>query len=382
MKVGIFTNIAPLYVEPLWKLFLNSNDIIFTFISSENGYKGINVIDPTIFLKDQSNINRWRFVKNIYFGRSLIYQKGVLKEVIKNEFDIYIFYGEMYTITTWIASIICHLKKKKVFFWGHGYYGNEKHLKKYIRTIFYKLADYHFIYGNRSRQLLITEGFNSDKIFTVYNSLNYYEHSKIYKNRNLNELKKIKEQLFPNRSQFPVLLFIGRLTKVKKINLLIDSIEILKKNGKEFNCILIGDGDEKEALINLVNTKLLQDSIYFYGPCYDDAISGKLVMLADCCVSPGNIGLTAIHSLALGTPVITHGNLFNQMPEVEAVFDGKTGYYFEEDNIDSLVIKIDLFSNTDKKNLMEQECLSVIKAHFTPENQFNIITSALKASYP
>ena len=37
------------------------------------------------------------------------------------------------------------------------------------------------------------------------------------------------------------------------------------------------------------------------------------------CVSPGNVGLTAIHSLTYGTPVLTHDNFNFQMPEAEAI---------------------------------------------------------------
>ena len=44
-------------------------------------------------------------------------------------------------------------------------------------------------------------------------------------------------------------------------------------------------------------------------------------------VSPGNVGLTAIHSLSYGTPVLTHNNFNNQMPEVESIQPGFNGYF-------------------------------------------------------
>lgn len=377
ITAGIFTNIAPLYVEPLWKKLLNAENIQFTFISSVIGHEGIKVIHVDSFLNDPKAREHWRFVKNLYIGSALLYQQGLIKEVFKNDFDVYIFSGEMYNLSTWIAAILCRIRKKTVFMWGHGYYGNEKFFKKFLRLTFYKLANYHFLYGNRARLKLIELGFQADKLFTVYNSLNYNEHKLIYEKRNLNELKQLKKQLFPKGSQYPVLLFIGRLTKKKNISLLIIAIKHLKEKGKYFNCILIGDGEDKESLISLVKDYKLENNIYFYGPNYEDSQSGKMIMLADCCVSPGNVGLTAIHCMALGTPVITHNNFYKQMPEVEAVIDGKTGFFFKENNIENLTQVIEIFYEPDQKKNMESDCLAVIAQKFNPENQCNIISNAI-----
>ncbi len=378
-RVGIFTNMAPLYVQPLWKRLLSSDEIHYTFISSATGHEGIKVIDHDSFLIDPKASGHWRFVKNKYLASALIYQVGLVKEVLKNDFDVYIFSGEMYSLSTWFGAIICRLRNNPVFFWGHGYYGNERYLKKFLRLTFYKLANYHFLYGNRARLLLIDLGFKADRLFTVYNSLDHAEHKLLYRSRDLNELKQIKEKLFPGGSHTPVLLFIGRLTEKKKISLLINSILLLKTSGKEFNCILIGDGEEKKHLISLVRDHQLEKNICFYDSCYDDSQSGKLIMLADCCVSPGNVGLTAIHCMALGTPVITHDNFCNQMPEVEAVVNGKTGFFFTEDSVESLALAIENFYIPGQKQEMEADCIALIAEYFNPENQCNIISSAVNA---
>ena len=80
----------------------------------------------------------------------------------------------------------------------------------------------------------------------------------------------------------------------------------------------------------------LDAQCWLFGPCYDDNTIGELFYNAHACVSPGNVGLTAIHSLTFGCPVITHGNLPNQMPEFEAIKPGITGDFFEENNIEDL----------------------------------------------
>ena len=83
------------------------------------------------------------------------------------------------------------------FFWGHGYYGNEWFFKKNIRLLFYRIADYHFLYGNRARKLLINMGFNAVRLFTVYNSLDYRTHKMLYANKDQHTLLQLKKNSSP-----------------------------------------------------------------------------------------------------------------------------------------------------------------------------------------
>jgi len=129
ISIAFSTNIAPLYVKPLWQKLADATGFRCTFISAKEGHKGIVVVNPADFLEKHKN-TRWEFVKNIYAGKALIYQKGLVNKVYKNDFDAYVFLGEMYSLSTWIAAIICRIRRKPVFFWGHGYYGNEGFLKK------------------------------------------------------------------------------------------------------------------------------------------------------------------------------------------------------------------------------------------------------------
>lgn len=80
--------------------------------------------------------------------------------------------------------------------------------------------------------------------------------------------------------------------------------------------------------------------MWFYGACYDEKQIAEFLYNADLCVSPGNVGLNAMHAMTFGCPVIRHSNMVAQMPEVEAIEDGLTGTYFEENNIESLAQSI------------------------------------------
>ena len=375
-KVVIINNIAPLYIEPFWRTCNNENLLLITFITGRGEYNGIKTIEPNDFIKYNKRV-KWEFVNNIYIRRILIYQFGLVKISIFGNFDVFVFSGDMYNFSTWISSIICKIRKKKTIFWGHGFYGNENFIKKIIRKSFYKIPDLHFLYGTRAKDIMQDMGFDKEKLFTVYNSLDYNLHSKLFNNKNIIKHQKIKSSIFPKREHLPTVIFIGRLTKEKKLHLLIESINIQKIRGNDFNLIIVGEGSEKKTLLNLITIYNLTKSIKLLGESYDENYNASLIMLSDCCVSPGNVGLTAIHSLSLGVPVITQDNLFNQGPEVESVIENETGFFFKENDPICLSNAIENFVNLNKKNEMSPSCIKIIKEKYNPNNQYKIISTAI-----
>ena len=118
---------------------------------------------------------------------------------------------------------------------------------------------------------------------------------------------------------------------------------------------------------------------WFYGECYDEILISELIYNADLCVSPGNVGLTVIHSLSFGTPVITHNNFSNQMPEFEAIEQGVTGDFFEENSIESLeqIITKWLSFNPSKTEEMINRCYEIVDIKYNPNYQMSILSNVL-----
>ena len=123
--------------------------------------------------------------------------------------------------------------------------------------------------------------------------------------------------------------------------MIIDSMKMLKDAGRPVNAVFIGKDVEEVHLERYAEQCGLQANVWMYGPCYDDTIIGQMFFDATVCVSPGNVGLTAIHSLSFGCPVITHNNFSYQNPEFEAITPGVTGDFFEKDHLSSLTQTID-----------------------------------------
>jgi len=153
-------------------------------------------------------------------------------------------------------------------------------------------------------------------------------------------------------NSLPTIIFIGRLTKIKRLPVLIEAVRKSNQIKIRYNLLIVGSGEEQTYLENTFDSLIAVGWLHFYGNCFEDNKTSELIYHSDLCISPGNIGLTAIHSLSYGTPVASHSNFNNQMPEVETIIDGENGFLFEENNSDDLANKIDSWflnnSNIDK----------------------------------
>jgi len=321
---------------------------------------------------NNKELSKLHLIKN-YWVRSkiLIWQSSIIRKVCFSKFDYIMLLGEMHIISSWIAIFISKLRKKKVFIWSHGIYGNENEIKKAFRLLFLRQANVIFLYEERAKNLLLDYGFKEDSLEVVYNSLDFDLYEELY--CKLSETNKNSVMNFFKDTSLPTIIFIGRLTANKKIDLLIDAINKLNKQGIRFNLLIVGGGEKlnffRESYVNFSHRGWL----HFFGSCYDDTTTSKLIYHSDLCVSPGNIGLTAIHSLSFGTPVASHDNFKNQMPEVEAIIDGENGFLFKENDFNDMASKINNWflnnAKTDKNSIRK-----IIKEKYNPEVQLSIFT--------
>jgi glycosyltransferase involved in cell wall biosynthesis len=317
-------------------------------------------------------------VKNIWFGKFL-WQHGLFSLLFSSRPDAIIFLGQFNLITTWVNAIIFKSMGTKILFWGHGCYGNESAIKKNVRRLFNRIPNTHLLYGNYAKKLLIELGFNQDKLKVIFNSLDYEKQNTVLSSLTDEVKLDVRKSIFNDNPDRPLLLFIGRLTPIKQLDVLIECLEILNKKGRFCNCIFIGSGPEEERLKQMASISGISSSVKFFGECHDESILGELIYSADVCVSPGNVGLTAMHSLAYGTPVVTHDNFKYQMPEFEAITNNVTGSFYTYGSIDSLVACITTWFDLSKneKEHRSKACMNVISQYYNPEKQAELISMAL-----
>ena len=360
-KLCCIFNYAPLYRKSIFNKIDQEFDAQFVFGDMKSD----------IAKMDYCDFNRYPItIKERTLFKKLIWRTGLLSLAFR-KYDCYFIIGD--TCITYLLFIpLCHLFGKKVYAWGHGCKSLDGKLGWFYKW-FYRQCSCFFTYGENGRQRLIDLGIPSNKLSVIYNSLNdgvEAESQFVFKN-NL-----IKNHF---KNDLPVLLFVGRLTKVKQLDWILNALDTHNSKGLFYNVLLIGDGEDKDRLNDIVFAKGLEDRVWFYGACYDDDELSSLLYNADLCVSPGNVGLTALHSMSYGTPVLSHNDFETQMPEYETIIPGQTGDLYDKGNFDDFCGKIEawLTSNHDRSKVQER-CYQMINSKWNSRNQINIIKTIIR----
>lgn len=367
MRLCLIYNFAQHYRTNIFTLMDNEFEIDFLFGDSMNDVKKM---DYSLIHGKITETHTKHLVCGWYW------QPKVISQLFKG-YDCYILLGETRALSTWIFCILARIIKprKKVFFWSHAWYGKETCLEKFIKKILFKLPNGGvFCYGNYARNLMIEEGFNADKLYTIHNSLAYDKQIELRKDL---KAMPIYKNHFGNENKN--LFFIGRLTSIKKLDQILFAMSICRNRGVNYNLTFIGGGEKTEELRALTHKLGLDSQVWFYGPCYNEVELSSLIYNADLCVAPGNIGLTAMHSMVFGTPCITHDDYPYQMPEFEAIKPYSTGCFFKRNDIKNLADCIDEWfrKNGTSRESVRKACMNEIDNEWNPYFQIEVLKNII-----
>lgn len=367
-RVAIIYNYIHHYRVPIFNLLSRNKKNNYSIVSGIKSEILIKKADPYLATITPSNggIN-WIIIKNFWIFKRFLFQPHILTPSFFRKFDSFIYLGNMYYLSTWISATIARIIGKKVIFWTHGFIREENNLIGFFRSVFYKIPDEILVYGQRAKNILISKGFEESKIKIIYNSLDYNYQKNIFPTER-------NSKLFYNMS-LPVVGFIGRLTKQKKVHQLIEVLNLLEID-KKFNLLIIGNGEQYPLLNRIVENYKLSSYVFFAGSIYNEQENCNLISSMDVLVSPGEVGLTAIHSMTYGTPVITHNNFSRQMPEFEVIKAGVTGDFFDYDNpVMSMSKVIPKFYYN--KSYYSKNCKEIIEKKYNPNNQLSIFNDVV-----
>lgn len=369
MKICILYDIPHHYRKGIWeKLSLDKDDEYYIYCDyiDKHSVKHINK-NEIKYYNDEGRLKIYPILKNIYYKNVLVFQNHLLGIIFSEKYDKYIFLGHYYSLSTWISLLYLKLKKRPVFIWTHGAYGGEKKIKKMLVKAFYSLSDHLLLYGNYAKRILENDLKIKKKISVIYNSLDYENQisirNKVYK----------KQPIITEK----YLIFIGRIERRKRVDILIKAFKklILDKKYSSLNLVIIGDG----SLLDDLRQWFSSTNILFLGAIYEESIIANYLFNAELLVSPGHVGLNVIHSLTYGTPVITHNNFKHHAPEFEAIIPDKSGNFYLENSIDDLceVIK-NWLKNSKYRESIRNDCFNIIDNYWNPQYQYEIIKKAIQ----
>jgi len=333
----------------------------------------LSIIDPVSLPSEDPLKASWRIVRNIWVFKYFLIQPGVFLKMLRG-YDSVIFFGNMYYLSTWVASLLVKFRGGRVYFWSHGFRYSEKGFKGWLRDLFYNISDGMFLFGERARVIMSRRGHSPDKLHVIYNSLDYEAHLRI-----LSKLKK-SGIVEPNPERLQIVA-VGRLTAGRRIDMLLTAAKSLLASYRGLQVVIIGDGPERAKVEERIRELGLEETVNMVGASYDEEEVARWIYSSHVSCIPGDIGLFGIHSMTFGVPVITHDDFSTQGPEAEIIVEYETGGFYENGNIDSLCEKIkywlDKMSDANQAEEVRRLCQERVRLNFTPHSQADAIVKEL-----
>ncbi|MGJ8636944.1 MAG: glycosyltransferase [Phycisphaerales bacterium] len=330
-RVAVIYHYFAHYRQPVLLQLIEQGRHHYEFLANDHSF------DTGIKLADQIPTDRFQKAPGKFLG-PFLFQFGAVKAALSSRYDTLIMLGNPTWPTTWLAAILGRLRGKQILYWTHGYLKEDTGLKALFRNTFNKLAHGLLLYGHRAKELGTKAGLNPDRLHVIYNSLDCQLQDQARSQIKPTDRQATRDKLFADHADRPVLINITRLQPHKRLDLLIDAAAILKEQGTPVNVLIVGEGEEKQALEQ--RAKEQDITAVFTGALYEELEIGRMLNAADIAVMPGPVGLLVMHALAYGVPVISNNNFDTQMPEFEAIKQGLTGDFFKPQDLDSLVESI------------------------------------------
>lgn len=327
-QVAVVYHFYPHYRRSVVEALARSEVADFTFIGDDHEYLGS--VEPAKL----SAVVRFELARTHHVGGPFMWQWRAFTIAFDRRFDTIIFHPVPHWPCTWMGVIAARMMGKRVLYWGHGLRERPKGMKGLLRRLLNALPHEHLFYGRIAKALQVELGWSPAKVHVIYNSLDFDEQSRIAKGVSDDRLVGVRQELFGDAS-IPVVACPTRLIPMRRLDLLIEALAALASEGLRANLLLIGDGPERASLERLANDRGVRT--HFEGACYDERRLAELIMASNVVASPGRVGLTVIHALTYGVPVVSHGDVRDQAPEWEAIIPGVTGGYFVSGSVRSLM---------------------------------------------
>lgn len=312
----------------------------------------------------------------------LAYRPGLFTLLSKYESDIIVFSGTPRDLSQFFGLFLCKLLGKKAVAWGmfHRIGG-----PRLISNFYYKFAGFFaakcLTYTRTGALNLLSLGVPKYKIGIVGTAIDERIPLAQKAARTPEELSNFRQ--YNGLEGKYVVLQVVRLSRIKRPEYLVLAAENLLKERDDIVFALIGEGEMKNELQQMVVERGMQNAFRFLGGIYDEEQLSYWYMNANVFVVPKCIGLSAHHAMCYGVPVVTDDSLDCQASEFEILSNGLNSFLYREDDIGSLASTISKVLDTEKSNFFNQSCMMTIKINSLDEkakNFMSILSSIVKAN--
>ncbi len=216
-------------------------------------------------------------------------------------------------------------KDIKKIAWEHNHHNNNK---RYISALVNSCKKMNYLVTVSKELELFYEQYLGKKVYYIPNCLDNIP-SKLSKLDSLN------------------IISVGRLSKEKAFDDLLRLFKKVSQKHPNWHLNIVGDGMEKNNLLDLAKELKLGDKVTFHGYQDKDYINDLLLDSSIYVMTSitESFGLVLIEAMSYGVPVLSYTSAQGAN---EIIDDGKNGYLIKDRNEDEMISKIDLLINDEK----------------------------------
>ena len=213
-------------------------------------------------------------------------------------------------------------KATRVAYWGHGrnfQSGAPNGLRERWKRLLVGRVDWWFAYTERTRDVLLADGYPDDRITVLNNAIDNEELARDLAAVTPAQRHALRLEIGAS-DDAPVGLYCGSLYPDKRLDYMIAAADLIHDALPEFRLIIIGDGPSAGVVRA---ASLARPWVRWLG-ARTGRDKAEWFAVADLVINPGAVGLHVLDAFCSGAPMITtreskHG------PEIAYIEDGVNG---------------------------------------------------------
>jgi glycosyltransferase involved in cell wall biosynthesis len=210
----------------------------------------------------------------------------------------------------------------KVAFWGHGA-NLQRHTasaaSEWLKRKISRLPHWWFAYTEGSKSRVSALGYPSERITVVQNAQDTEELAAAVTAITRDQKERFRAE--HGLGAGPVGLFLGSLSREKRLDFLLDSCSRIAAARPDFRLLVAGDGTDRPRVLAAAEA---HDWIRYLGRIDELPERALLLSVSNALLMPGLVGLVALDGFAADVPLLTTAIGFHS-PEIEYVQHGVNG---------------------------------------------------------
>ncbi|WP_428387477.1 glycosyltransferase family 4 protein [Mucisphaera sp.] len=299
-------------------------------------------------------------------SREVLWDGSQLRYATKRRADVLVLTWNAHYASLPMALLRARLSGVGTVLWGHGYSKAEAGWRAGVRRWLGRRADALLFYSASVAERYAAVGFDAGRLFTAANALDQspMQAARAAWAGREEELKRFRAER--GLGDGSVALFVSRFAPANREDLLIEAAAVLKDRLPGFRVVLIGKGETAGELRALAERLGVADRVIMPGAIYGEANLAPWFLCSDVFVYPANVGLSLIHAMGYGLPVVVGDDLASHNPEIDALRPGENGAVFRDGDAGSLAgVLAGLFADREKLASMRMEAERTVTERFT-----------------